>query len=62
MTGAVVIRGGRPDEVEIAAVLIALATLREPAPTPAPARRTGTRPARYTAPTSWRGAAGRTRW
>jgi anti-sigma factor RsiW len=63
MTGAVAIRGGHPDDVEIAALFIALATLRA-----SPVTTTGTRarqpwarPARYTAPTSWRGV-GRSPW
>ncbi|PSL57231.1 acyl-CoA carboxylase epsilon subunit-like protein [Saccharothrix carnea] len=57
MTGAVAIRGGQPDEVEVAALLIALAALRAPVTTTtARARQPWTRPTHYTAPTSWRGA------
>ncbi|KOX34832.1 hypothetical protein ADK67_02700 [Saccharothrix sp. NRRL B-16348] len=64
MTGAVAIRGGHPDEVEIAALFIALATLRASPSTTTRARaraRQWARPARYTAPTSWRGV-GRSPW
>ncbi|MCE6998197.1 hypothetical protein LZG04_25860 [Saccharothrix sp. S26] len=57
-TGEGAIRGGRPDEVEIAALLIAPAPLRASTGLSQVdrVRSPWTRPARRTAPTSWRGA------